>query len=70
MQWNTNSSGEIVTLSNFWRWLQVTGGGYYIPEASEKFTDNFTIEFDLYFYQFNKFSYLDTQNFIFVSGST
>ena len=33
MQWNTNSSGEIVTLSNFsGRWLQMTGGGYYIPD--------------------------------------
>jgi len=70
VQWNTNSSGEIVTLSNFsGRWLQMTGGGYYIPEASEKFTDNFTIEFDLYSTNLTNSPYLYNTNFIFVSGT-
>ncbi len=47
VQWNTNGSGEIVTASNFeGRWFQMTQRGYFIPEAKEDFTDNFTIEFD------------------------
>ena len=48
VQWNTNGSGEIVTTSNFeGRWFQMTKQGYFIPEAKEDFTDNYTIEFDL-----------------------
>jgi len=45
--WNTNSSGEIVTTAKYpGKWLQLTKGGFFIPEAKAKFTDNFTIEFD------------------------
>lgn len=48
MQWITNGSGEIVTSSQFeGRWFQITQSGYYIPEAKDAFTDNFTIEFDM-----------------------
>ncbi len=48
VQWNTNGSGEIVTASNYeGRWFQLTKSGYYIPEAKEDFTDNYTIEFDI-----------------------
>ncbi|MDP2364547.1 MAG: OmpA family protein [Ignavibacteria bacterium] len=48
VQWNTNGSGEIVTASNFpGNWFQLTKTGYYIPEAKEDFTDNYTIEFDI-----------------------
>jgi OOP family OmpA-OmpF porin len=48
LQWNTNGSGEIVTLDNFeGRWFQMTKSGYYIPEVSDPFTDNYTVEFDL-----------------------
>lgn len=48
VQWNTNGSGEIVTASNYsGRWFQLTKMGYYIPEAKEDFTDNYTIEFDI-----------------------
>jgi hypothetical protein len=48
LQWNTNGSGEIVTLENFeGRWFQLTKSGYYIPEVRDPFTDNYTIEFDL-----------------------
>ncbi len=48
LQWLTNGSGEIVTLSQFeGRWFQITQSGYYIPEAKDVFTDNFTIEFDM-----------------------
>jgi hypothetical protein len=46
-QWLTNGSGEIVTSEKFpGRWFHITKMGYYIPEAIEDFTDNFTIEFD------------------------
>lgn len=47
-QWITNGSGEIVTNAQFpgW-WLQMSKAGYYIPQANKKFTDNFTVEFDL-----------------------
>ena len=70
VQWNTNSSGEIVTLSNFpGRWFQMTGGGFYIPEAKEKFTDNFTVEFDLYSTNTTNSEYLYSTNFILVSGT-
>ena len=48
LQWLTNGSGEIVTLDQFeGRWFQITQSGYYIPEAKDAFTDNFTIEFDM-----------------------
>src|SRR4030042_6045977 len=47
-QWLTNGSGEIVTSQKFpGRWFNITKMGYYIPEAKENFSDNFTIEFDL-----------------------
>ena len=47
-QWLTNGSGEIVTSQKFpGRWFNLTKMGYYIPEAKDDFTDNFTIEFDL-----------------------
>ena len=46
-QWPTNGSGEIVTSEKFpGRWFHLTKGGYYIPEAKDDFTENFTIEFD------------------------
>jgi regulator of sigma E protease len=47
VQWNTNSSGEIVTIAKYpGRWFQMKGGGFYIPEAREKMTENYTIDFD------------------------
>jgi OOP family OmpA-OmpF porin len=46
-QWLTNGSGEIVTSAKFpGKWFNMTKMGYYIPEAKEDFTDNFTVEFD------------------------
>ncbi len=68
--WNTNSSGEIVTNSNFpGRWFHLKGGGFYIPEAKEKFTDNFTIEFDLIPMNKEDISYQYNVTFMFVSGT-
>jgi outer membrane protein OmpA-like peptidoglycan-associated protein len=71
VQWNTNSSGEIVTISNYpGRWFQLLGGGYYIPEAKEKFTENFTIEFDLIpSTTIDGVDYLFNMQFLIVSGS-
>ena len=46
--WLTNGSGEIVTSSiHPGRWFQLTKEGYFMPEAREDFTDNYTIEFDI-----------------------
>lgn len=46
-QWLTNGSGEIVTTEKFpGNWFHITKMGYFIPEAKEDFTENFTIEFD------------------------
>jgi OOP family OmpA-OmpF porin len=46
-QWLTNGSGEIVTSNKFpGRWFNLTKMGYFIPEAKEDFTENFTVEFD------------------------
>jgi outer membrane protein OmpA-like peptidoglycan-associated protein len=48
-KWLTNGSGEIVTLGQEKeRWFQMTQSAYYMPEIKESFTDNYTIEFDLY----------------------
>lgn len=45
--WNTNGSGEVVTTSLFpGKWLQIKDQGFYIPETTGNFPDNFTVEFD------------------------
>jgi outer membrane protein OmpA-like peptidoglycan-associated protein len=47
-RWNTNSSGEIVTLDKFpGKWLQMTGNAIYVPEFKTVMPDNFTFEFDM-----------------------
>lgn len=47
VRWNTNGSGEIVTASKApGRWFQMKTDGYYIPETSGDFPENFTVEFD------------------------
>jgi outer membrane protein OmpA-like peptidoglycan-associated protein len=46
--WNTNSSGEVVTLNNYpGHWFQVGNDGIFIPDIKGSFGDNFTMEFDL-----------------------
>ncbi len=46
--WNTNSSGEVVTLNNYpGNWFQPGTEGAYIPEVKGSFGENFTMEFDL-----------------------
>lgn len=54
--WNTNSSGEVVTTSAInGKWLQLTKQGKFIPEYINKLPDNFTFEYDLAYN--DKFSY-------------
>lgn len=46
-KWNTNSSGEVVTLEGYeGRWFQINGEGYFYPEFLEVLPENFTLEFD------------------------
>lgn len=46
--WNTNGSGEIVTVDGYTgRWLWFTKSGVFIPEFTDKYPEDFTFEFDL-----------------------
>ncbi len=45
--WNTNSSGEVVTLNKFpGHWFQPGLSGTFLPEIKGAFGENFTLEFD------------------------
>lgn len=47
-KWNTNSSGEVVTLEGIpGHWFMLTKHGYFVPEFIDSFPENFTLEFDL-----------------------
>jgi OmpA-OmpF porin, OOP family len=44
-KWNTNASGEIVTIANRpGRWLKLTGRGVFVPEFLASLPENFTLE--------------------------
>lgn len=46
--WNTNGSGEVVTLAGRpGRWLKITKGGFFVPEFVTELPENFTLEFDV-----------------------
>jgi len=46
--WNTNSSGEVVTLNNYpGQWFQPGIEGTFLPEIKGSLGENFTLEFDL-----------------------
>jgi OOP family OmpA-OmpF porin len=46
--WNTNASGEIVTIDGKpGRWLWLTKPGVFVPELSQEYPEDFTFEFDL-----------------------
>lgn len=48
LKWNTNGSGEIVTLEGVpGKWLKMTEDTKYESAYNSKFPDNYTIEFDL-----------------------
>ena len=47
-KWNTNSSGEVVTLNKgTTHWLSLNKQGRFIPEFINSLPDNFTLQFDL-----------------------
>lgn len=47
-KWNTNSTGEIVTLDNQpGKWLRIQKAGVHYPEFITSLPDNFTFEFDV-----------------------
>jgi outer membrane protein OmpA-like peptidoglycan-associated protein len=47
-KWNTNASGEVVTVaSRPGRWLKLAGTGYFVPEFISALPDDFTLEFDV-----------------------
>jgi OOP family OmpA-OmpF porin len=54
-KWNTNSSGEVVTLDrNPGHWLMMPKAGTFMPEFIDSLQDNFTFEFDLFAIHGNK----------------
>lgn len=68
--WNTSGSGEIVNMKKFpGRWFQLTKGGYFIPEAREPFTENFTVEFDLVPRSASEMAYMDGLDFYLIAGT-
>ena len=47
-KWNTNGSGEVVTLAGqTGRFLKLTRAGFFLPEFITELPDNFTLEFDV-----------------------
>lgn len=58
-KWNTNSTGEIVTLNNQpGKWLRIQKTGVHYPEFIKELPDNFTFEFDVICNtDFNYYSY-------------
>lgn len=49
-KWNTNSSGEIMTVDNKpGKWLSTSKEGLYIPTFIKTLPDNFTLEYDVIF---------------------
>lgn len=47
-EFNTNSSGEVVTLSGKdGKWLSMTKNGSFVPESIKELPENFTLEFEV-----------------------
>jgi OmpA-OmpF porin, OOP family len=47
-KWNTNASGEIVTVAGKpGRWLKLAGTGFFLPEFVNALPGDFTLEFDV-----------------------
>lgn len=47
-KWNTNGSGEVVTLNNYpGKWLKCKNGSLYVPEMPAPFPENYTVEFEV-----------------------
>ncbi len=68
--WLTNGSGEVVTLSKYpGKWFHLTKEGYFMPEAREEFTENYTIEFDIIPSNSSGYEYVTGIEFMLLSGS-
>jgi OOP family OmpA-OmpF porin len=68
--WNTSGSGEIVTMEKYpGRWFQMTKGGFYIPEARENFSENYTLEFDFVPLATTSSEFMFSTEFLFISGT-
>ncbi|WP_018628128.1 OmpA family protein [Niabella aurantiaca] len=51
-KWNTNGSGEVVTINGMeGKWLEVKHNSIIMPEMSNALPENYTIEFDLFLQQ-------------------
>jgi OmpA-OmpF porin, OOP family len=49
LEWNTNSSAEIVTVENTnQKWLFMSQDGFFQPEFIKEMPENFTLEFDVF----------------------
>lgn len=49
LEWNTNSSAEVVTLGDqSYKWFFMTKDGFFQPEFITDMPENFTIEFDVF----------------------
>ena len=49
LEWNTNSSAEIVTVDNTdQKWFFMSQDGFFQPEFIKEMPDNFTLEFDIF----------------------
>lgn len=46
-KWNTNGTGELVTINNE-KWFKLAGKSIYIPDLPSNLPDNYTIEFDMF----------------------
>jgi OmpA-OmpF porin, OOP family len=48
--WNTNASGEIMTVDNYeGHWLNISKEGMYLPKSIKVLPENFTLEYDILF---------------------
>ncbi|MBC7934852.1 MAG: OmpA family protein [Rhizobacter sp.] len=48
LQWNTNSTGEIVTIDgSATKWLKIGKNGLFMPRTINSLPENFTLQFDL-----------------------
>ncbi|MBN8835423.1 MAG: hypothetical protein ABS68_05075 [Niastella sp. SCN 39-18] len=66
-QWNTNGSGEVVTIDGQdGKWLEMKGNFTYFPEFIKSLPDNFTIEFDLVFNYAEKYLERNILGFYFI----
>lgn len=68
--WNTNSSGEIITLSNEpdVKWLRMYNYGIYQPDLPKELPKDFTIEFDVIAHGVSKAATSQTARFTVMLG--